>query len=201
MIGTSWERLPSDRRVSPTARNSVEVELTTPPSFPPRVRAPQRRPSSPIAATARSISLSSAFSCLSDPPLPLSAWLGPSPLTMLALARSSRPLRASTSSASALSPSTSQPLRSPCSAIGRGYAQQIPHGLVGGSRDGSLQEYERPLPEIRRADRKSPAAVFGQKKMPAISIPSELENKMERLFGGTCMISQGLRESTVRADR
>lgn len=41
----------------------------------------------------------------------------------------------------------------------------------------------------RRAERRSPAAVFGRKKMPAISLPSELENKMERLWGGEWCLS------------
>jgi hypothetical protein len=37
---------------------------------------------------------------------------------------------------------------------------------------------------VRRVERKSPAALFGEKHMPAITLPSELENKMERLFAG-----------------
>jgi hypothetical protein len=38
---------------------------------------------------------------------------------------------------------------------------------------------------LRRAERRSPAAVFGARRMPRIAIPSELENKLERLVGRT----------------
>lgn len=50
-----------------------------------------------------------------------------------------------------------------------------------------LLEYEVPQSDdpLRRTERRSPAAVFGARKMPRISIPSELENKLERLVGRT----------------
>lgn len=128
---------------------------------------------------------------------------------MLALARSSRSssLRRSTSSPSSFA-STSSLVTSSLSSppLGRRHLETVPHGLVGGKRATSALEYDRPehVEVERRAERRSPAAVFGTRQMPTISLPSELENKMERLFGSEfdlCCSPQSSRAGGNRARR
>lgn len=64
------------------------------------------------------------------------------------------------------------------------------YGLRRLDPDADLLHYEHDTtPVERRAERKSPAAILGEKQMPAISLPSELENKMERLFARESLIA------------
>ncbi|CED82391.1 Predicted UDP-galactose transporter [Phaffia rhodozyma] len=57
------------------------------------------------------------------------------------------------------------------------------YGFIDEAYESKLMAYDVPEQDVeRREDRRSPAAVFGTKKMPTVELPSELENKLDVLF-------------------